>query len=65
MMRLFESRTAMTERQDSAVKVWAMLFVGMLAAGGWGASFYVSKSGNNTTGANPGEKIVQKITVIQ
>lgn len=55
----------MTERQDSAVKVWAMLFVGMLAAGGWGASFYVSKSGNNTTGANPGEKIVQKITVIQ
>jgi hypothetical protein len=34
------------------MKVWTMLYVVMLAAGGWGASFYVSKSGNNTTGAS-------------
>lgn len=34
------------------MKIGAMLFVGMLAAGGCGASFYVSKSGNNTTGAS-------------
>jgi hypothetical protein len=34
------------------MKVWAMLIVMMLAAGGWSASFYVSKSGNNSTGAS-------------